>query len=53
MRWRSALDAVAACRQRCWEDDWVIDLDIRKFFDTRQAGQGWSALFNSVTEDRL
>ena len=31
---RSALDAVAACRQRCWENDWVIDLDIRKFFDS-------------------
>ena len=31
---RSALDAVAACRQRCWEYDWVIDLDIRKFFDS-------------------
>jgi len=31
---RSALDAVAACRQRCWEYNWVIDLDIRKFFDS-------------------
>ena len=31
---RSALDAVAACRQRCWKTDWVIDLDIRKFFDS-------------------
>ena len=31
---RSALDAVAACRQRCWRADWVIDLDIRAFFDT-------------------
>ena len=31
---RSALDAVAACRRRCWKADWVIDLDIRKFFDT-------------------
>lgn len=30
---RSALDAVAACRVRCWEYDWVIDLDIRKFLD--------------------
>jgi RNA-directed DNA polymerase len=29
-----ALDAVAACRQRCWEKSWVIDLDIRKFFDS-------------------
>jgi RNA-directed DNA polymerase len=30
---RSALDAVATCRKRCWETDWVIDLDIRKFLD--------------------
>jgi RNA-directed DNA polymerase len=31
---RSALDAVAACRERCWRKDWVIDLDIAKFFDS-------------------
>ncbi|HEY5846626.1 MAG TPA: group II intron reverse transcriptase/maturase [Nakamurella sp.] len=31
---RSALDAVGACRQRCWRYDWAIDLDVRKFFDT-------------------
>jgi len=31
---RSALDAVAACRRRCWKYDWVIDLDIQKFFDS-------------------
>lgn len=31
---RSALDAVAACRERCWKSDWVIDLDIEKFFDS-------------------
>jgi len=31
---RSALDAVAAARRRCWEYDWVIDLDIRAFFDS-------------------
>ena len=30
---RSALDAVAAARQRCWRADWVIDLDIKGFFD--------------------
>jgi len=29
---RSALDAVAACRQRCWSRDWVVDLDIQNFF---------------------
>ena len=31
---RSALDAVGSCRARCWKYDWVIDLDIQKFFDT-------------------
>jgi RNA-directed DNA polymerase len=31
---RSALDAVARCRERCWKYDWVVDLDVRKFFDT-------------------
>jgi RNA-directed DNA polymerase len=31
---RSALDAIAVCRQRCWKDDWVIDLDVQKFFDS-------------------
>jgi RNA-directed DNA polymerase len=31
---RSALDAVAACRKRCWRKDWVIDLDVEKFFDS-------------------
>jgi RNA-directed DNA polymerase len=31
---KSALDAVGACRGRCWRMDWVVDLDIKKFFDT-------------------
>ena len=31
---KGALDAVARCRERCWAKDWVIDLDIRKFFDS-------------------
>jgi len=31
---RSALDAVAMCRNRCTKLDWVIDLDIRSFFDS-------------------
>ena len=31
---RSALDAVARCRERCWRNDWVIDLDVRAFFDS-------------------
>jgi RNA-directed DNA polymerase len=31
---RSALDAVGVCRERCWRKDWVVDLDIRAFFDS-------------------
>jgi RNA-directed DNA polymerase len=31
---RSPLDAVAKCRERCWKKDWVIDLDVQKFFDS-------------------
>lgn len=31
---RSALDAVERCRERCWIKDWVVDLDIQKFFDS-------------------
>ena len=30
---KSALDAVAAARKRCWRYDWVIDLDVRGLFD--------------------
>ncbi|MGB2865395.1 MAG: hypothetical protein WBC05_18845 [Sedimentisphaerales bacterium] len=30
---KSALDAVGITRQRCWRQDWVIDLDIKGFFD--------------------
>lgn len=48
---RSALDAVAACRQRCWKTDWVLDLDIQKFFDTVP----WDLVVKAVeahTDDR-
>jgi RNA-directed DNA polymerase len=31
---RSAHDALAQARQRCWMQDWVVDLDIRAFFDS-------------------
>lgn len=31
---RSALDAVGRARERSWKLDWVIDLDIRAFFDS-------------------
>ena len=31
---RAPQDAVEVCRRRCWSTDWVIDLDIQKFFDS-------------------
>ena len=31
---RSAHDAIGVCRERCWRNDWVLDMDIRKFFDS-------------------
>jgi RNA-directed DNA polymerase len=31
---RSALQAVGVCRERCWRASWVIDLDIKAFFDS-------------------
>ena len=28
---RSAHDALAVCRERCWRQDWVLDLDLKSF----------------------
>lgn len=30
---KSAIEAVGVTRKRCWEQDWVIDLDVKGFFD--------------------
>ncbi len=53
---KSALDAVGACRERCWRTGWVIDLDIKGFFDNldhalvlkavaHHTGQKWILLY--------
>ena len=31
---KSAVDAVRKARERCWRYDWVLDLDIKGFFDS-------------------
>ena len=31
---RSAHGALAVARKRCWSKDWVLDLDVRAFFDS-------------------
>ncbi len=35
---KSAKDALAVARQRCWRSDWVLDLDIKAFFETLDHG---------------
>ncbi len=53
---RSPLEAVAVCRERCFKKDWVLDLDIRSFFDSvpwdltlralaRHTDQKWVVLY--------
>ncbi len=41
---KSALDAVGAARQRCWRHNWVLDLDIKGFFDSID----WTLLMRAV-----
>ena len=31
---RSPVDAVGVCRERCFKKDWVVDLDVKAFFDS-------------------
>lgn len=53
---KSALEAVGVCRKRCWRKDWVLDLDIKGFFDnirhdllmralTRHTDTRWTLLY--------
>jgi RNA-directed DNA polymerase len=41
---RSAIDAIRVARQRCWRYDWVLDLDIKGFFDSID----WNLLLRAV-----
>jgi RNA-directed DNA polymerase len=53
---RSAHDALAQARERCWKYDWVLDMDIKGFFDNidhdllnkallRHTDQNWVLLY--------
>jgi RNA-directed DNA polymerase len=53
---RSPVDAVRVCRRRCFEKGWVVDLDVKAFFDSvpwdlmlkavaRHATQQWVLLY--------
>ena len=41
---KSAHDALDVVRRRCWDHDWVLDLDIKSFFDEID----WSLLMRAV-----
>jgi group II intron reverse transcriptase/maturase len=41
---RSAHEALAVARQRCWRYDWVLDLDIKAFFDSLD----WALLLRAL-----
>ena len=53
---KSAHDALRQTRKRCWQRDWVLDMDIKSYFDTinhallmkavrRHTGQKWVLLY--------
>jgi len=41
---RSPEDAVGVCRKRCWKKDWVVDLDVKAFFDS----VSWELMLKAV-----
>jgi group II intron reverse transcriptase/maturase len=47
---RSAHDALAVCRRRCWAQDWVLDMDVRAFFDSVPHSLLWKAVAHHTSE---
>jgi RNA-directed DNA polymerase len=50
---RSAHDALAAARQCCWRQDWIVDFDIRAFLDAcsycfPSDCHGWNSVCSGV-----
>jgi RNA-directed DNA polymerase len=55
---KSAVNAVANTRKRCWEYDWVVEFDIRRAFDEldwsgRRKPHGMVSIPTSNTRDTL
>jgi len=49
---RSAHQALAACRKRCWEKAWVLDLDIPAFFDSLDHDLVVKAVTANITDEQ-
>jgi group II intron reverse transcriptase/maturase len=43
---KSAIDAVRQARQRCWRYDWVLDLDVKAYFDSID----WELMLKAVRQ---
>jgi group II intron reverse transcriptase/maturase len=43
---KSAIDAVRTARQRCWRYDWVLDLDVKGYFDSID----WELMLKAVRQ---
>jgi group II intron reverse transcriptase/maturase len=41
---RSPVDAVRVCRERCFKKDWIVDLDVKAFFDS----VSWELMLKAV-----
>ena len=48
---KSAHEAIGVTRQRCWRYNWVIDLDIKGFFDTWMQEEFSSLPFERYADD--
>ena len=50
---KSAHNAVRQARKRCWRSDWVLDFDIKGFFDNiDQAIKELNQILNQLTEEK-
>ncbi len=58
---KSAHDAIQRARTRCWQRAWVLDMDIKAYFDTidhdllmkavrKHTGQKWVLLYRALAE---
>jgi hypothetical protein len=61
---RMAHEALAVTGRRCWKFDWVLDIDVRAFFDSmprdlllkavaHQTGQRWALLYIDTVAESL
>jgi RNA-directed DNA polymerase len=49
---KSAIDAVSVCRQRCFDYEWVVEVDIKGFFDNINHDMLYGML-EKYTDDKL